>query len=122
MGMRRRALVERLLRDVGQPGLHLWCAQYEHTGIPPCLESHKLTTPLRSAPAIIREVTSAIDDFNIPEYSDSGLPSPGDGHDVIRLRHAGAGHSGRWPLQCSECGRGVARVLTTQLGMGTPGW
>nr|KAG5692918.1 hypothetical protein BaRGS_031422 [Batillaria attramentaria] len=64
---------------------------------------------------VARAVSRASDVHN---YSDSGTPSPSDGPRVIRLRHEGGDHTGRWPVECWGCGAIVARVLTEDLHVG----
>ena len=102
--------------------LYLWCAGIYHTDIPPALQEEVLTTPLRSAPCIIRTVQSAIDVRSraIRGYSDSGLPAPGDGPSVIELEHGGDGHRGGDPVDCDQCGRNVAATLRN-IGVGAGG-
>ena len=102
--------------------LYLWCAGVYHTDIPPALQEEVLTTPLRSAPCIIREVQPALDvqSYAIRGYSDSGLPAPGDGPSVIELEHGGHGHSGLHPVDCDQCGRDVADTLRS-IGVGAGG-
>ncbi|XP_070184187.1 uncharacterized protein [Littorina saxatilis] len=51
-------------------------------------------------------------------YSDSGVPAPGDGLRVIRLSHHGNAHRGRWPVECQQCGKEVA-VELRRLGVGS---
>ena len=77
--------------------LYLWCAGVYHRDIPRQLQEEVLTTPLRSAPVIVREVKPALVVWSdvIHDYSDSGLPAPGDGPSVIQLHHRGDGHRGR---------------------------
>jgi len=77
--------------------LYLWCAGVYHRHIPQELQEEVLTTPLRSAPVIVREVKPAVVGRSdvIHGYSDSGLPAPGDGPSVIELDHRGDGHRGR---------------------------
>ena len=102
--------------------LYLWCAGVDHIDIPPELQEEVLTTPLRSAPVIVREVQSALDERSrvIHGYSDSGLPAPGDGPSVIKLHHGGDGHRGEHPMDCDQCGRDVAATLRS-LGVGAGG-
>ena len=102
--------------------LYLWCAGIYYTAIPPELQEEVLTTPLRSAPVIVREVQPEVDAWShvIHGYSDSGLPAPGDGHSVIELHHGGDGHSGQYPVDCDQCGRDVAATLRS-LGVGAGG-
>ena len=102
--------------------LYLWCAGVYHNEIPPELQEEVLTTPLRSAPVIVREVQPELDEWSglIHDYSDSGLPAPGDGPSVIELHHEGYGHSDGHPVDCDQCGRDVAATLRT-IGVGVGG-
>ena len=100
--------------------LFLWCAGVYHRDIPPELQEEVLTTPLRSAPSVLRAVQPALDEWSrdIRGYSDSGLPAPGDGPSVIELEHDG--HRGLYPVDCDQCGRDVADTLR-RIGVGTGG-
>ena len=102
--------------------LYLWCAGVVHTAIPRQLQEEVLTTPLRSAPSVVREVQPALDvrSDDIHGYSDSGLPAPGDGPSVIELHHRGYGHSGQYPVDCDQCGKDVAATLRS-IGVGGGG-
>ena len=102
--------------------LYLWCAGVYHRHIPPELQEEVLTTPLRSAPSVLREVKPALDLWSnaIRGYSDSGLPAPGDGPSVIELDHDGYGHRGLNPVDCDQCGRDVAGTLR-RIGVGVGG-
>ena len=102
--------------------LYLWCAGVYHRDIPPELQEEVLTTPLRSAPVIVRTVQPALVVWprDIRDYSDSGLPAPGDGPSVIQLHHRGYGHRGRHPVDCDQCGRNVADTLR-RIGVGAGG-
>ena len=102
--------------------LYLWCAGVYHSDIPPELQEEVLTTPLRSAPVIVREVRPElfVHSSEIHGYSDSGLPAPGDGPSVIQLHHGGYGHRGRRPVDCDQCGRDVAAKLRS-IGVGVGG-
>ena len=105
-----------------EKNLYLWCAGVVHTDIPPELKEEILTTPLRSAPSVIREVQPRLGVWSdvVHDYSDSGLPAPGDGPSVIKLRHDGDGHENRHPVDCVQCGRKVATKLG-ELGVGAGG-
>ena len=99
--------------------LFLWCAGVCYRDIPPELQEEVLTTPLRSAPVILRALQPELDARSdaIRGYSDSGLPAPGDGPGVIQLHHGGDGHRGRHPVDWDQCGRDVAATLRS-LGVG----
>ncbi|XP_070201236.1 uncharacterized protein [Littorina saxatilis] len=114
-GPRHTQLVTRLAQQV--PHLYLWCAGILNRDIPPALQTQVFTVPLRSAPAILREIQPVIHRVNVHDYSDSGVPAPGDGLNVIRLSHHGNDHTGRWPLDCAQCGQDIAAVLR-RLGVG----
>ena len=102
--------------------LCLWCAGVSHSDIPRQLQEEVLTTPLRSAPSVVREVKPELDEWSdeIHGYSDSGLPAPGDGPSVIDLDHDGYGHRGLNPVDCDQCGRDVADTLR-RIGVGGGG-
>ena len=102
--------------------LFLWCAGVVHTDIPPELQEEVLTTPLRSAPSVVRELQPEFDEWShlIRGYSDSGLPAPGDGPSVIKLHHDGDGHRAEYPVDCDQCGRDVADTLR-RIGVGGGG-
>ena len=102
--------------------LFLWCAGVEHIDIPRQLQEEVLTTPLRSAPSVLRAVQPELDAWShlIRGYSDSGLPAPGDGPSVIELHHDGDGHICLHPVDCDQCGRDVAATLRS-LGVGAGG-
>ncbi|XP_070202675.1 uncharacterized protein [Littorina saxatilis] len=114
-GPRHTHLVTRLAQQV--PHLYLWCAGTNNCDIPPALQTQVFTVPLRSAPAVLREIQPVIHRFKVHDYSDSGVPAPGDGLSVIRLSHHGNAHTGRWPLDCAQCGQDIAAVLR-RLGVG----
>ena len=102
--------------------LCLWCAGVVHTDIPPKLHEEVLTTPLRSAPSVIREVQPRLGVWSreVHDYSDRGLPAPGEGPSVIKLLHDGDDHRRRHPVDCVQCGRDVAAKLR-ELGVGAEG-
>ncbi|XP_070203224.1 uncharacterized protein [Littorina saxatilis] len=109
-------LVTRLAQQV--PHLYLWCAGVLNRDLPTALQTHVFTVPLRSAPTVLREIQPVIHRFKVNDYSDSGMPAPGDGLSVIRLSHHGNAHTGRWPVDCSQCGQDIAAVLR-RLGVGS---
>ncbi|XP_070199033.1 uncharacterized protein [Littorina saxatilis] len=114
-GPRHTRLVTRLAQQV--PHLYLWCAGIVNTEIPPALQTQVFTVPLRSAPAVLREIQPGMQDYPVHDYSDSGVPAPGDGLSVIRLSHHGNAHTGRWPVDCAQCGQDIA-VELRRLGVG----
>ncbi|XP_070202906.1 uncharacterized protein [Littorina saxatilis] len=114
-GPRLTRLVTRLAQQV--PHLYLWCAGTINTDIPPALQTQVFTVPLRSAPAVLREIQPVIHRYPVHDYSDSGVPAPGDGLSVIRLSHHGNAHTGRWPVNCAQCGQDIAAQLR-RLGVG----
>ncbi|XP_070203697.1 uncharacterized protein [Littorina saxatilis] len=109
-------LVSQLAQRV--PHLYLWCATVYNDDIPPALQTQVFTVPLRSAPAVLREIQPVIEEYPVHDYSDSGVPAPGDGLSVIRLTHHGNAHTGRWPVDCAQCGQDIAAVLR-RLGVGS---
>ena len=120
-GPRLQRLVRELTDRLGQDALCLWAAGVGHDDVPPPLRTECLTTPLRSAPVVWREVQRGFHRFSdIHSYSDSGLPVPGDGLRVVRLSHHGDAHTGRWPVECVQCGKDVA-VELRRLGVGPGG-
>ena len=120
VGPRYRTLVKELNSRV--PHLHLWAACLGHTGIPQELQTVTLTTPLRCSPVVVREIQSILHRFrDVTGYSDSGVPSPGDGLPVARLRHYGDSHDpGQSPVECLACGQKIAAELH-RLGVGIGG-
>ncbi|XP_070203243.1 uncharacterized protein [Littorina saxatilis] len=110
-------LVSQLAQRV--PHLYLWCASVYNDDIPPALQTQVFTVPLRSAPAVLREIQQGVQEYDeVHDYSDSGVPAPGDGLSVIRLSHHGNAHTGRWPVDCAQCGQDIAAVLR-RLGVGS---
>ncbi|XP_025077351.1 uncharacterized protein LOC112554011 [Pomacea canaliculata] len=103
---------EKLLTEV--PHLHLWAANCYHGDAPAGWQVEYLTRPLRSPPAVVREVEKntliTIDRLVLP-YSERGVPDHTDGPPVRRLSHRGQGHSGDSPVHCVTCGRDVASFL-----------
>ena len=101
--------------------LHLWAAGISHANVPPELQEESLTTPLRSAPAVVREVAPVVDRLSgvVHPYSNSGLLAPGDGPSVVHLSHDNA-HTGRRPTDCTQCAHNVA-VEFRRLDVGTGG-
>ncbi|KAK7092698.1 uncharacterized protein [Littorina saxatilis] len=117
-GLQHKTFVSRLIQRV--VNLHLWVTCVHHTEVPPALQQEVFTFPLRSAPAVLREIQSAVgkSKIQVHEYSDSSVPAPGDGLGVIRLSHHGNSHTGRWPVDCVQCGQNIATELRS-LGVGS---
>ncbi|XP_025103269.1 uncharacterized protein LOC112569638 [Pomacea canaliculata] len=95
------------------PDVHVWAASCYHGDPPAGWQMEYLTRPLRSPPAVVREVEQSklIEDKYVLRYSKRRVPDHTDGPPVRRLYHGGQGHSGDWPINCVTCGREVARVL-----------
>ncbi|XP_070202814.1 uncharacterized protein [Littorina saxatilis] len=116
-GPRHVQLVTRLAQQV--PHLYLWCAGVHNSYKPPALQTEVFTVPLRSAPVVLREIRPVIDRYdNVDDYSDSGVPAPGDGLSVIRLSHHGNDHTDGCTVDCAQCGQDIAAVLR-RLGVGS---
>ncbi|XP_070207994.1 uncharacterized protein [Littorina saxatilis] len=110
-GQRHRKLVKRLTDKV--PRLHLWAACVQHTNIPSELHHEQFTSPLRCAPAVLREIKKELQKVpqQVANYGDSIAHSPSDGPSVIRLSHHGNAHTGQWPVDCIQCGKDIAAKL-----------
>ncbi|XP_025112047.1 uncharacterized protein LOC112574898 [Pomacea canaliculata] len=96
------------------PCLHLWMASCYHGDAPTGWDVEYLTRPLRSPPAVIREVVKAKNiakDGNVCEYSQRDVPDHTDGPPVTRLYHRGQDHTTGWLGDCVTCGREIANFL-----------
>ncbi|XP_025100545.1 uncharacterized protein LOC112567887 isoform X2 [Pomacea canaliculata] len=103
---------DKLRRQV--PDLHLWAASCYHEHAHAGWQVEYLTRPLRSPPAVVREVEQDLSftmDRTVKPYSERAVPDHTDGPPVTRLYHRGQGHSGRLPGDCVTCGRDVASFL-----------
>ncbi|KAK7089303.1 hypothetical protein V1264_024801 [Littorina saxatilis] len=112
---------ERAIKELIQllPNACLWVAGIWDQDIPAELQKETLTIPLRCAPAVLREVEPALKFYtDVNAYSTIGVPSPGDGLNSIRLCHHGTDHTGRWPVDCEQCGQDVADMLQNRLRVG----
>ena len=71
---------------------------------------------------VIREVQKRLGVWSgeVRDYSDSGLPAPGDGDSVIKLLHRGHRRTHEHPVDCDQCGRDVAAKLR-KLDVGAEG-
>ncbi|XP_070184303.1 uncharacterized protein [Littorina saxatilis] len=109
-----RALKQRHVRFT------LWAAGVK-LDVPADMERYvrKLTQPLRSPPAVVREVEQADDmkDGTVPAYTRPPVSAPCDGPPVLTVGHYDGnysdrqGHEGGWPWQCARCGELVADML-----------
>ncbi|XP_025078808.1 uncharacterized protein LOC112554944 [Pomacea canaliculata] len=107
-----QTLCQLLLTQV--PRLHLWAASCFHDYAPAGWQIEYLTRPLRSPPAVVREVEQdkrITRDRHVRPYRERGVPDHTDGPPVTRLYHRGQGHSGDRPVDCVTCGREVASFL-----------
>ncbi|XP_025112652.1 uncharacterized protein LOC112575196 [Pomacea canaliculata] len=107
-----QTLCKKLLKQV--PRLHLWAGSCFHRHAPAGWQVEYLTRPLRSPPAVVREVEHVeriTRHRAVKLYSERGVPDHTDGPPVTRLYHRGQGHSGRRPGDCVTCGREVASFL-----------
>ncbi|XP_025078805.1 uncharacterized protein LOC112554941 isoform X2 [Pomacea canaliculata] len=107
-----QTLCELLLTRV--PLLHLWAASCFHGHAPAGWQVEYLTRPLRSPPAVVREVEQdarITTHRDVLPYSERGVPDHTDGPPVTRLYHRGQCHSGRRPGECVKCGFFVASFL-----------
>ncbi|XP_025112758.1 uncharacterized protein LOC112575254 [Pomacea canaliculata] len=107
-----KTFCDKLLTRV--PRLHLWAASCFHAYAPAGWQVEYFTRPLRSPPAVIREVEKDgfITDRYVHGYSDRGVCDHTDGPPVRRLFHRGQGHSRRVsPVNCVTCGLEVASFL-----------
>ncbi|XP_025112556.1 uncharacterized protein LOC112575146 isoform X2 [Pomacea canaliculata] len=95
------------------PRLHLWSASCYHGHAPAGWQVEYLTRPLRSPPAVVREVEQDLaitGTHDVHMYSERGVPVHADGPPVKRVCHRGEGHSNR-SGDCVTCCREVARFL-----------
>ncbi|XP_070182741.1 uncharacterized protein [Littorina saxatilis] len=109
-----RALKQRHVRFT------LWAAGVK-LDVPADMERYvrKLTQPLRSPPAVVREVEQANDmkDGTVPAYTRPPVSAPCDGPPVLTFDHYGAGyrdrqgHEGDLTWRCARCGELVADML-----------
>ncbi|XP_025111934.1 uncharacterized protein LOC112574831 [Pomacea canaliculata] len=107
-----QTLCDKLLTQV--PRLHLWAASCYHGDAPTGWQVEYLTRPLRSPPAVVREVEQdekITRHRHVKPYSERGVADHTDGPPVTRLYHRGQGHSGRFPGDCVTCGLDVACFL-----------
>lgn len=107
-----RMMCDKLLTQV--PHLHLWAASCYSEHVSSDWQLEYLTRPLRSPPAVVREVKVAgqiVVDRMVRDYSEREVPDHTDGPPVRNLYHRGRGHSGSSPLTCVQCGQGVAKIL-----------
>ncbi|XP_070178941.1 uncharacterized protein [Littorina saxatilis] len=110
-----RALKQRHVRFT------LWAAGVK-LRVPADMKRHVryLTEPLRSPPAVVREVeqANAMKDGTVPAYTRPPVSAPCDGPPVLTVDHYAdsyrgdrQGHEGRETWQCARCGELVADML-----------
>ncbi|XP_070183176.1 uncharacterized protein [Littorina saxatilis] len=110
-----RALKQRHVRFT------LWAAGVK-LDVPADMKRHVryLTEPLRSPPAVVREVEQASDmkDGTVPAYTRPPVSAPCDGPPVLTVGHCGEsylgdrqGHGGDDTWRCARCGELVADML-----------
>ncbi|KAK7089537.1 hypothetical protein V1264_024776 [Littorina saxatilis] len=110
-----RALKQRHVRFT------LWAAGVK-LDVPADMKRHVryLTQPLRSPPAVVREVEQARDmkDGTVPAYTRPPVSAPCDGPPVLTVDHYGdryrgdrQGHEGDDTWRCARCGELVADML-----------
>ncbi|XP_025087014.1 uncharacterized protein LOC112559807 [Pomacea canaliculata] len=108
-----KTFCDKLLRQVS--GLHLWAAScFFRDATSDDWQVEYLTRPLRSPPAVVKEVEKdryIAEHHEVMKYKERGVPDHTDGPPVIRLYHLGQSHAGRRPLDCVTCGREVASFL-----------
>ncbi|XP_025099960.1 uncharacterized protein LOC112567481 [Pomacea canaliculata] len=107
------SVCDKLLTQV--PHLHLWAASCYHGNATVGWQVEYLTRPLRSPPAVVREVEqdrSFTNDRDVLPYSERGVPDHTDGPPVRRLYHQRHGHSGDSPENVTT----TATTLTSTNG------
>lgn len=101
------------------PDVCLWAATIHLSVKPKCLETFKLTTPLRSPTVVINEVGASdeIKEGRVEKYTLCQIASPSDGPPIKRIIHCKGqlGHIGDVSHDCPQCGRGIATVLHKDL-------
>ena len=112
-----------LREEVG--GLKIWAAAFYHTSKPSLLTSFTMAQPLRTPPAVTREVEKSpifTDGGRISLYEQPSSPLPSDGPQPKCLYHRGGhhGHTGNKLRDCKQCGLDVANFLT-ELHVGVSG-
>ncbi|XP_025113063.1 uncharacterized protein LOC112575413 [Pomacea canaliculata] len=103
---------DKLLTQV--PRLHLWVASCFHEDAPAGWPVEYLTRPLRSPPAVVREVEQdekITENCAVLPYRERGVPDHTDGPPVTRLCHRSQGHTNDGPVDCVMCGREVGSFL-----------
>lgn len=101
----------------------MWAASYFTDHAPAGWQVGEFRRPLRSPPAVVREVTKGQEISqarNVKSYVSRRVPDPTDGPHVRLVSHEGPSHSPRTSSDCEECGREVASILQ-ELGVGAPG-
>lgn len=112
---------DKLLRQV--PDLHLWVASFYHGRVPPAWQEKSLTRPLRSPPAVVREVAKDRrigSNCDVLPYSQRAVPDHTQGPSVRWIRHQGHGHTESADRDCELCGQEVVSFLKS-LRLGAQG-
>ena len=97
-------------------GLHVWAAHIEHGDRPSLMTEIVLNEPLRSPPAITREVQQSnaighggqVHPYAVPP---SPLPCDGPAPRIIVHREGQQGHSAGKAVDCEQCGGDAATQL-----------
>ncbi|XP_070196571.1 uncharacterized protein [Littorina saxatilis] len=101
----------------------LWVSsmQFIRGAIPGAFPVVNFTQPMRCAPAVQREVEPGLKHCKTLGYSRKAMSAPGDGLEIVRLRHSGTGHTSLWPVDCYPCGVQIANVLRRQFNVSNAG-
>lgn len=116
-----KTFCDKLLKEI--PCLYFWAASCYHRHASSGWQVKCLTRPLRSPPAVTREVEQneiMTVDRLVEPYDQRGVPDHTDGPPIVRLYHRGEGHERDCPVDCVTCGHEVASLLHS-LGVGVSG-
>ena len=122
-GSEFKSFCDILREEVGD--LKIWAAAFYHASKPSFLISFPMAQPLRTPPAVTREVERSpflTKGDLIPLYEEPSSPLPSDGPQPKCLYHRGGhhGHTGNKLRDCKQCGLDVANFLT-ELHVGVSG-
>lgn len=91
---------------------HLWAASCKHRLAPNDWKLEYFTRPLRSPPAVVREIKKSQEMGSlVHSYDSRGLPYPTQGPDVKWIHHERPTHPADRPVDCQKCGEEVAIFL-----------